>query len=664
MPDPAERAAELRRLLEYHNHRYFVLDSPEISDAEWDAMLAELKAIEAANPSLVTPDSPTQRVGSAPSEKFSQHDHLAPMLSLDNAFGEDELRAFDDRVRRVAGGDIAYVGEPKFDGLSISLTYADGILSTATTRGDGTTGEVVTSNVRTIKSIPLRLRGEAPPVIEIRGEILMLRSEFERINKERHADGLPEFANPRNAAAGTIRQLDSRITASRNLRFFAWGVGGGDPGFETQSAMYEWLREAGFPVSPEVRKLDGADQAWQFVTDWGGKRTSLPFDIDGLVFKVDDRGLQATLGMTARGPRWAIAYKFAAEEVHTRLNEIWWSVGRTGVATPVAELEPVKVGGVTVGRATLHNTDEMRRKDVREGDTVVVRRAGDVIPEVVGFVPSKGHEKLPKPQPPKICPVCETPLIRKEAEAALRCPNKLCPAQVAQRMIHFVSRGAMDIDGLGEKLVLRLLELGYLTDLASIYRLSEHEGALIGLERMGEQSVANLLVAIEGSKERPLHRFIYGLGIRQVGEATAYDLAQHFRAFDLLRHATYEELVAVPDIGPTTAAGIVEFFQEEENSKLIDDLFAAGVNPPEIERAGGEGKFEGITIVFTGKLERMTREDAEAMVREGGGTPAGSVSKATTLVVAGPGAGTKLAKAEQLGVEVISEDEFFERFSI
>jgi DNA ligase (NAD+) len=664
MPDPAERAAELRRLLEYHNHRYFVLDSPEISDAEWDAMLAELKAIEFANPSLITPDSPTQRVGSAPSEKFSQHDHLAPMLSLDNAFGEDELRAFDDRVRKVAGGDVAYVGEPKFDGLSISLTYVDGLLSAATTRGDGTTGEVVTSNVRTIKSIPLRIRGDAPPLIEVRGEILMLRSEFERINRERHAEGLPEFANPRNAAAGTIRQLDSRITASRNLRFFAWGFGGGDPGFATQSAMYDWLREAGFPVSPEVRKLDGADQAWQFVTDWEGKRSSLPFDIDGLVFKVDGRALQASLGMTARGPRWAIAYKFAAEEVHTRLNEIWWSVGRTGVATPVAELEPVKVGGVTVGRATLHNTDEMRRKDVREGDTVVVRRAGDVIPEVVGFVPSKAHETLPKPEPPTRCPVCETPLVRKEAEAALRCPNKLCPAQVAQRMIHFVSRGAMDIDGLGEKLVLRLLELGYLTDLASIYRLAEHEEALVGLERMGEQSVDNLLAAIEGSKERPLHRFIYGLGIRQVGEATAYDLAHHFRAFDGFRHATYEELVAIQDIGPTTAAGIVEFFQEEENSKLIDDLFAAGVNPPVIEKAAGGGKFAGMTVVFTGKLERMTREDAEALVREGGGSPAGSVSKATTLVVAGPGAGSKLGKAEQLGVEVISEDEFFERFSI
>ncbi|MEO7454203.1 MAG: NAD-dependent DNA ligase LigA [Fimbriimonadales bacterium] len=662
MPEPAERAAELRRQLEYHNHRYFVLDSPEISDAEWDALLTELKAIEAAHPELITPDSPTQRVGSAPSERFTQHPHLAPMLSLDNAFDEAELRAFDERVQKVAGREVDYLGEPKFDGLSISLTYVDGILSVAATRGDGSAGEVVTANVRTIKSIPLRLRSEAPAIIEVRGEILLLKSEFERINRERAAEGQPEFANPRNAAAGTIRQLDSRITASRNLRFWAWGIGGGEQGFETQSEMYDWLRDAGFPVSPDIEKVTSANGALAFINEWEGKRAALPYDIDGLVLKVDDRDLQRDLGNTARGPRWAIAYKFAAEEAHTRLNEIWWSMGRTGVATPVAELEPVKVGGVTVARATLHNTDEMLRKDVREGDTVVVRRAGDVIPEVVAFVPSKEHDKLPKPQPPTHCPVCETPLVRKEAESALRCPNRLCPAQVAQRMIHFVSRLAMDIDGLGEKLVLRLLDLGYLTDLASIFRLSEHRERLIELDRMGEQSVANLIEAIEKSKCRPLSRFIYGLGIRQVGEATAFELAHRFGNFDAMRHATYEELVAIPDIGPTTAAGIVEFFQDEENSKLIDDLFAAGVQRPEIEKSAGGGKFESMTIVFTGKLERMAREDAEAMVREGGGSPAGSVSKATTLVVAGPRAGSKLAKAEQLGVEVITEDEFFERF--
>src|SRR5687768_13994643 len=485
MPDPAERAAELRRLLEYHNHRYFVLDAPEISDAEWDALLTELKAIEAEHPDLITPDSPTHRVGAAPSERFTQHTHLAAMLSLDNAFDESELRAFDERVRRVAGGEVAYVCEPKFDGLSISLTYVGGRLETAATRGDGGVGEVVTANVRTIRTIPLKLHVDVSGSIEVRGEILMLRSEFERINRERTAEGLPEFANPRNAAAGTIRQLDSRITASRNLRFWVWGVGGGDPGFATQSEMYDWLRSAGFPVSPDVKLVEGIDDTLDVVHGWQSKRATLAYDIDGIVFKVDDRALQATLGSTARGPRWAIAYKFAAEEAQTTLNEIWWSVGRTGVATPVAELEPVKVGGVTVARATLHNTDEMFRKDVRPGDTVVVRRAGDVIPEVVSFVASPQHEKLPKPAPPTECPVCETRLVRKEAEAALRCPNKLCPAQVAQRIIHFVSRRAMDIDGLGEKLVLRLLELGYLTDLASIYRLSEHRQELVELDRMG-----------------------------------------------------------------------------------------------------------------------------------------------------------------------------------
>jgi DNA ligase (NAD+) len=663
MPDPAARAAELRRLLEYHNYRYHALDAPEISDAEWDAMLVELKAIEADHPTLVTVDSPTQRVGAAPSDRFTQHAHLAPMLSLDNAFGEDELRAFDERVRKAAGTDsVRYVGEPKFDGLSISLTYADGVLTTATTRGDGSTGEVVTANVRTIRPVPLSLQVEVAGTLEVRGEILMLRSEFERVNRERAEAGLPEFANPRNCAAGSVRQLDSSVTASRKLRFWAWGVGGSSLEFETQAEMYAWLRSAGFPVSPDVHTVEGVEPALEFVHSWQERRGKLPYDIDGLVFKVDDRALQARMGTTARGPRWAIAYKFAAEEAQTRLNEIWWSVGRTGVATPVAEVEPVKVGGVTVARATLHNTDEMRRKDVREGDTVIVRRAGDVIPEIVAFVPFKGHERLAKPEPPTRCPVCDTPLLRKEGEAALRCTNRACPAQIAQRIIHFVSRGAMDIDGLGEKLVYRLLDLGYLSDLASIYRLSEHHAEIVALERMGEQSVANLLGAIEASKSRPLQRFIYGLGIRQVGEATAYDLARSFGSFDALRDSTYEELLAVKDIGPTTAAGIVEFFQDEENSNAIDDLFAAGIKPENPVLKQGGGPFGGMTVVFTGKLEKMTRESAEAMVREGGGSPAGSVSKATTLVVAGPGAGTKLARAEELGIELIDEEEFLRRY--
>jgi DNA ligase (NAD+) len=661
MSDPAKRAEDLRRQLDFHNYRYFVLDDPEIEDREWDAMLAELKALEADHPELVTEDSPTQRVGATPSEKFAQHRHISPMMSLDNAFDDSELRAFDDRVRRLTGMDkITYIGEPKFDGLSISLTYIDGKLTVGATRGDGQVGEAVTSNVRTIRSIPLRLQVESAQTLEVRGEILLDRSEFERINAERESMNLPQFANPRNAAAGTIRQLDSRITAARNLSFWTWGVGESGIDFRTQSEMYEWLREAGFPVSKEVTKLEGIDACIAFTEKWIGRRSTLPFDIDGLVFKVDDRKLQRDLGATARGPRWAIAYKFAAQEARTTLNEIWWSVGRTGQVTPIAELEPVKVGGVTIGRATLHNTDEMLRKDVREGDTVVVRRAGDVIPEVVAFVPDDEHEVRAIPAPPKTCPVCGMALVRKQAEAALRCLNKLCPAQVAQRIVHFVSRGAMDIDGLGEKLILRLLDLGLIIDLAGIFRLAERRDDLIALDRMGEQSVSNLLAAIENAKEPPLNRFIYGLGIRHVGEATAFELAHAFGEFDHFRGATYEELLSVPDIGPNTAAEIVEFFQDEDNSKLVDELLAVGVKP-QIAAKRIVGKWNGQTYVFTGKLEQMTREEAEAIVRERGGTAASSVSKATTFVVAGPGAGSKLAKAEELGLKILTEAEFVQR---
>lgn len=657
MPDPAQRAQELREKLEYHNHRYFVLDEPEISDAEWDAMLVELAAIEASHPELVTSVSPTQRVGASPSEKFAQHRHVAPMLSLDNAFDADSLRSFDDRVSRTVGTSTSYVGEPKFDGLSISLTYVDGKLAVGATRGDGEVGEAVTNNVRTIRSIPLKLLGTVPGTVEVRGEILLERKEFARVNRERVEQGLPEFANPRNCAAGSVRQLDSRITASRRLTFWAWGVGAaGDSTFETQGEMYAWLRLQGFPVSPEVRLLEGIEACLEFVEEWRDRRASLPFDIDGLVFKVDSRVAQAKLGSTSRGPRWAIAYKFAAEESETTLNEISWQVGRTGAVTPVAELEPVKVGGVTIARATLHNVDEMLRKDVRAGDRVSVRRAGDVIPEVVAFVRDASHEQRARPEPPIECPVCGTALSRKEGESALRCPNRLCPAQVAERLVHFVSRGAMDIDGLGEKLILRLLDLGYLTDLASIYSLDQFREKLIELDRMGEQSVGNLLSAIAASKDRPLHRLINGLGIRQVGEATAFDLAQAFASFDRLRESGYEELVAVRDVGPATAAGIVEYFQDADNSRTIDGLLAAGVNPE--PPSSGDRSLEGQSIVFTGKLERLTREEAEALVRERGGTAAGSVSKSTSLVVAGPNAGSKLARAEELKIPISTEDDF------
>lgn len=657
MADLSKRAEGLRRQLDHHSYRYYVLDDPEISDAEWDELFIELREIEAAHPELIVPESPTQRVGGIASEKFGQHRHLAPMLSLDNAFDEAELLAFDERVRRLTGLDaIAYVGEPKFDGLSISLTYSDGKLTVASTRGDGEAGENVTANVRTIRSVPLRLRTEAPGIIEIRGEIVLERQEFDRVNRERASSGMPTFANPRNAAAGSVRQLDSGITASRNLSFWAWGFGASSGEFGLQSEMYEWLLDAGFPVSGEVRSLSGTQALLEFVNSWRLRRASLPFETDGLVFKVNDRKVQAQLGSTSRGPRWAIAYKFAAEEATTELNEISWQVGRTGAVTPVAELEPVVVGGVTVARATLHNVDEMLRKDVRAGDRVTVRRAGDVIPEIVGIVDDPIHSKRAIPVPPDKCPVCETRLVRKEGEAALRCTNRLCPAQVARGIMHFASRSALDIDGLGEKLILRLIDLRLLKDAADIFRLGERRDELIGLERLGEQSIGNLLEAIDGSKRPTLGRFIYALGIRHVGASTASELARTFGSFERFEGATYEELLSVPDIGPATAAEVVEFFQDEESAALVRGLLDQGVEPqaPQVS----SGKFAGQTIVFTGKLEKLTREDAEERVRAEGGTASGSVSHATNILVAGPGAGSKLEQAEKLGIQVVSEDDF------
>jgi DNA ligase (NAD+) len=663
MADPASRAAKLRRELDRHSYLYHVLDAPEISDADWDAMLRELIELEEQNPGLRTPDSPTQRVGSAPSTKFKPHRHIKPMLSLDNAFSIEELRAFEARCKRALkiDGDVSCVGEPKFDGLSLSLTYVDGVLQTAATRGDGEIGEDVTPNARTIRAIPLRLREPVAGTLEVRGEVLLDKSEFLRINTERRNAGEAEFANPRNAAAGSVRQLDSSVTASRNLRFLAWGVGESRQIVaSTQMETYDWLRNVGFPVTKEARLLADIDEAESFANEWIPKRAGLSFEIDGLVFKVNDLSLQQRLGFTSRGPRWAIAYKFVAEQATTKLDDISWSVGRVGTVTPVAELEPVKVGGVTVARATLHNFDDLIRKDVRVGDVVLVQRAGDVIPEVIGPVIDAGHKKRPIPKPPTKCPVCDTKLSRKEGEVALRCPNKRCPAQVAERIIHFASRGALDIEGLGGKQVVRLLELGFLDDVAGIYRLEERRDDLIQLDRMGELSVSNLLAAIDATRHPQLHKLIYGLGIRHVGERTAYDLAQAFGTLENLRAATYEELLGVKDIGPNTAAEIVEYFQEQENQELLDALAKAGVAAePVVAQAGGA--FTDETVVFTGKLEEMPRDEAEALVRSLGGSATSSVSSATTLVVAGPGAGSKLAAATKLGIPVITEKEFLER---
>ena len=664
--DPVARAAELRQTLEHHNYRYYVLDSPEISDTTFDLLFRELVELESAHTELKTPDSPTQRVGTLPISGFTQHKHLVPMLSLDNAFNAEELNQFDERIKRFLGisTEVEYFAEMKFDGASMSLTYEDGVLVTATTRGDGTTGENVTANARTIRGIPLRLREALPGRMEVRGEVVMLKSVFDQLNLEKQAKGDQMFVNPRNAASGGLRQLDSRLTAERKLNFFAYGVGAVEIGLpptdlvEKQSTALAYLRDLGFAIRPEVSVSSGIEGIIQFVDKIGKARPTLPFGIDGVVLKVNSKAMQSDLGNTARGPRWAIAYKFPAEQAFTKLNSIFVQVGRTGNITPVADLEPVFVGGVTVSRATLHNFDDLERKDVREGDTVIVQRAGDVIPEVVGPVLDKRPADAPKTVPPIVCPACETPLVKQEGLVFLKCPNsKGCPAQVSSALKHFVGRKMMDIEGLGEKQIDRLLEIGYLTDIASIYRLHEKKAEMLEMDRMGDQSVENLLAAIDESKTRPLPRLLFALGITDVGERGAQDLARSFGTLDKLKQAKNDDLIQLEGIGGKTASSIELWFEDEDNLRVIDELLAAGVAPVEAE-APVSDIFEGQTFVFTGKLEKFTREDAEATVMKMGGKAAGSVSAKTNYVVAGPGAGSKLVKAEQLGVTVLSEEDF------
>jgi DNA ligase (NAD+) len=663
----AERAAFLRAEVERHNRLYYQDERPEVSDDEYDRLFHELRRLEEEHPELRTPDSPTQRVGAPPVEWFPPVRHGLPMLSLDNAFGPDELRAFDERARRFLGSDepIVYRAELKFDGLSLSLTYEDGLLVRAATRGDGTTGEDVTANARTVTGVPLRLSGTVPGRLEVRGEVVMTKDVFDRLNAERAARGEQVFANPRNAASGGMRQLDSRLTAERRLRFFAYGLGlveEPDAWPARQSERMDRLQALGFAVRSESRVCAGIEGVLEFIEEVQAGREALPFGIDGVVVKVDSIALQEELGFTARGPRWAVAYKFPAEQAFTVLEGIEVQIGRTGVATPVAELRPVHVGGVTVSRATLHNFEEVRRKDVRIGDTVVVQRAGDVIPEVVGPVLDKRPADAAVPEPPTECPVCGTALVRDEGLVALRCPNRAgCAAQIQAKLEHFVARSAMDIEGLGEKQIARLLELGLLTDLPSIYGLPAQKDTLVGLDRMGEQSVANLLAAIEASKTRPLDRFLFALGIPFVGERTARALALAFGSLEAFMSADYERLVQVPDVGPTTASAIEEWLGEEENQAVVRGLLDAGVAPQGAEAPSGT-RFAGMTVVFTGKLERMSRDEAEALVAREGGRPAGSVSKATDLVVYGPGAGSKLAKAEELGIETMDEETFVAKY--
>lgn len=667
---------DLRRRINRANYLYYVKDQPELSDAEYDALMRRLGELEAQYPQAVTPDSPTQRVGIAPQTEFATFEHRVPMLSLGNAFGEDELRAFDDRCRRLLHMDSAeqleYDCEPKLDGLGVSLTYIDGIFTTGATRGDGSRGENITENLKTVRSIPLKLQAPRnggdnmsppnsvlfPPMIEIRGEVILTHDEFRRINEERETTGEPTFANPRNAAAGSVRQLDSRITAKRRLTMFAYAVGAYEGvDFSTQYELLCALGDWGFKVNPDVRVFGHIDDVAAYIREWGAKKETLNYDVDGMVVKVNSFDLQTRLGYVARSPRWAIAYKYPAHQVQTRVANIRVQVGRTGALTPVADLEPVEVGGVTVSRATLHNEDEVRRKDVRIGDTVVVQRAGEVIPEVVEVVKDKRTGGEIEFEMPAKCPVCGADVVREPGEAVSRCTDIACPAQVKETILHFTSRNAMDIEGVGPSLIDQLTDKGLIRDPADLYSLAVEE--LAGLERMAQKSAQNAIDAIRASKAAGLDRLIYALGIRHVGERTAAALAQSFGSIDALRAASVEEIAKVPDVGPVVAGSIATFFAQTTNEEVLRKLEGAGIDP-KVEARRESGPFAGKTVVFTGALQRMTRDEAQGLVYKLGGNPSSSVSGSTDLVVAGEKAGSKLDKARSLGVPVISEDDFLE----
>ena len=659
-----KQADALRREIEQHNYYYYVLDDPRIPDAEYDRLFRELQELESRHPELIVPDSPTQRIGVGPTSGFAEVAHEIPMLSLANAFSVEEVEEFDRRVRGRLGEEaVEYVAEPKLDGLAVSLLYEDGVLVRGATRGDGTTGEDVTHNVRTIASVPLRLRGDGiPRVVEARGEVFMSREGFRVLNARQEERGEKRFANPRNAAAGSLRQLDSRITADRPLEIYCYGVGrfDGKARPQRQSDMLRALRDWGLRVSPEVRRVRGIKGCVEFYEQILARRADLAYDIDGVVYKVDRFDHQERLGYVARAPRWAIAHKFPPEEEITHLVGIDVQVGRTGKLTPVARLDPVFVGGVTVTSATLHNQDEIDRKDVRVGDTVIVRRAGDVIPEVVGVVKSKrpkGRRRV-KFKLPSQCPVCGSSVVRLEGQADHRCIGGLvCAAQRRGAIRHFASRRAMDIDGLGEKLIDQIDDSGLIGDLADLYGLTAED--LEGLERMGAKSAANLVSAIENSKETTLARFLYGLGLREVGEATARVLANEFRDLEALMKADEAALQAVPDIGPVVARSIHAFFREKRNVDVVHKLIGAGVRwPTPPARAAAAQPLKGKTFVLTGTLESLTRDQAKERLQERGAKVSGSVSSRTDYVVVGADPGSKAVRARELGVEMLDEEAF------
>jgi len=664
--DPALRVARLRAELEDHNRLYYIEDSPRISDAEYDALFRELQSLEAAYPELISADSPTQRVGTAPARAFDQVRHDLPMLSLNNAFDDSDVENFDRRVREALGVDVvAYAVEPKFDGLAVSLRYEQGVLMQGATRGDGSVGENVSANLRTVRSIPLRLTGDSPPaLLEVRGEVLMFKADFAAMNAQQRAQGDKAFVNPRNAAAGALRQLDARITATRPLRFFAYAIGvaqAGDLPVDAHSHQVDYLARRGLPVAPGRAVVRGVDGLLDYYRRIGAARANLPYDIDGVVYKVDALDAQQRLGFVSRAPRFAVAHKFPAEEATTRVLDIDVQVGRTGALTPVARLEPVFVGGVTVTNATLHNEEEVRRKDVRIGDRVVVRRAGDVIPEVVRVVIEDRPVGAREFVMPARCPVCDSMVERIEQEAVSRCTAGLtCAAQRKQALLHFASRRAVDIEGLGEKIVDQLVEKDWIRTPADLYKLTVPQ--LAELDRMGEKSAANLVGAIDHSRRVPLARLIHALGIRNVGESTARDLALHFGSLDAVRSAPLESLQRVPDVGPVVAQSVRDFFAAPAIAAAVDALASElSVEAPPVRAA--TGGLLGQTFVLTGTLESMSRGQAAERLLALGAKVAGSVSKKTYAVVAGAEAGGKLAKARELGVAVMSEAEFLELLS-
>lgn len=655
----SNRAAQLRDLINRYNFLYYSADEPEVTDAEYDRLFAELKQLETAYPELATPDSPTQRVGAAPLDKFTQVTHAMPMLSLDNVFDEAELTAFNQRVLDRLNMDtvITYAAEPKLDGLAISIRYENGLLVQAATRGDGAVGEDVTENVRTIRNIPLKLNGDnVPQVVEIRGEIYMPKAGFEKLNQQRLANNEKLFVNPRNAAAGSLRQLDSSVTASRPLALFCYGLGeiqGMDRPASHTEAM-QIISQWGGAVCPDTKQLQGVDECLDYLHQLGERRASLAYDIDGVVFKVDDSRLQERLGFVSRAPRWAIAYKFPAQEESTQVLDIEVQVGRTGALTPVARLKPVFVGGVTVSNATLHNEDEVRRKDVRIGDTVIIRRAGDVIPEVVQVVKDKRPANAVEFVMPSQCPVCGAEVERVEGEAVARCSGGLfCGAQRKEAIKHFASRKALDIDGLGDKIVEQLVDAELIKDPADLFYLTKAQFS--ALERMGDKSAENLVNALNHAKNTRFARFLYALGIREVGEATARSLALHFVELDKLIAAEQDELIEIEDVGPVVAHHIFTFFRQQHNLDVIRRLLEAGVSWPEEKPVYADSELAGKTIVLTGTLENLSRSEAKEKLLALGAKVAGSVSAKTDYVVAGRDAGSKLNKAQSLGIEVVDE---------